>query len=85
MRNLYYADVEYLGLVYLDAELKEDCWFFEDSNGGVFPFLMQTSVHAVNSLSSKPRHPRHESGHTMDIATFTEQAEWRNRKTRKNP
>jgi hypothetical protein len=34
-----YADVEYFGKIYLDAELMDGVWFFENMFGGVYPFV----------------------------------------------
>lgn len=47
MKRLY-ADVEYLGSVYLDAELIENNWYCEDLCGVVHPFTVQYQVRPVN-------------------------------------
>jgi hypothetical protein len=60
-----YADVEYFGSVYLDAELTDDEWHFEDWMGAVHPFALQDRVHLVNEPQLYRRHPPAWSGHSM--------------------
>ncbi len=36
---MLYADVEYFGEIYLDAEVVDRVWFSEDMYGGFYPSL----------------------------------------------
>ena len=43
-----FADVEYHGLIYGDAELREGVWYFRNSDGAT-PFFEQEMVNAVTT------------------------------------
>jgi hypothetical protein len=60
-----YADVEYFGEIYLDAELVDGVWFFEDMYGGVYSFVGQRRVNPQNPPEPERRHPATESGHVI--------------------
>lgn len=64
MTDRLYADVEYKGAVYLDAELINDVWYVEDCTGGFHPFHSQKSVVPINAPQSLRRYPPEFSGHT---------------------
>ena len=57
-----YADVEYLGRVYLDAEFHSGEWWFENFDGVLIPFLQRDRVKPVNEPQHRRRHPAHQSG-----------------------
>jgi hypothetical protein len=62
-----HADVEYWGEIYLDAELVDRIWFFEDMYGGVYPFVAQRRVNPQNPPEPDRRHPANESGHVIAV------------------
>ena len=66
--ELRYADVEYFDRVYLDAELSEEQWCFEDIFGAVYPFTAQHRVHPINAPQPVRRHPPSQSGHCVPLA-----------------
>ena len=64
---MLYADVEYFGEIYLDAELVGCVWFFEDMFGGIYPFVAQHRVYPQNPPEPERRHPANESGHVVAV------------------
>ena len=57
-----FADVEYLGWFYQDAERIDGQWCLEDGKGGFYPFQIQLRVNPVNEPSSVRRHTSEASG-----------------------
>ena len=53
-----YGDVEYLGIVYKDAEFVNGTWYFEQLPGEVYAFTFQERVKSTNDLQTTPRHRR---------------------------
>lgn len=52
---LLFADVEYHGLIYGDAELREGVWYFRNGEGAS-PFFEQERVNAVTTPLEDRRH-----------------------------
>ena len=67
MGRILYADVEYFGRRYLDAEFADGQWCFECFDGALVPFNIQSRVNAVTTLSAWRRHPAHKSGHVCYV------------------
>ena len=65
--SVLYADVEYFGEIYLDAELMDGVWFFEDMFGGVYPFVAQRRVNPQNRPEPERRHPANECGYAVAV------------------
>jgi hypothetical protein len=57
--------VEYFNCIYLDAELIDGFWHFEDQNGGLQPFISQTRVKPTTQLSVVRQHPPEKAGHII--------------------
>jgi hypothetical protein len=53
-----YADVEYLGTMYRDAEFVNGKWYFEGLPGEVYSFTFQDRIKRLNDLQQTPRHKR---------------------------
>src|SRR5207302_150826 len=51
-----FADVEYSGWFYQDAEWIDGQWCLKDGKGGYYPFEIQRRVNPVNEPSSVRRH-----------------------------
>jgi hypothetical protein len=60
-----YADVEYIGTVYWDAERIDGVWYFEDVSAGFHAFGQQDWVRQLSDLSKVRRHSPSQSGHTQ--------------------
>ena len=54
--GMLYADVEYFGIKYLDAEFVDGKWYYERRIGEVYDFLFQDRVKLLNEPQDKPRH-----------------------------
>jgi hypothetical protein len=51
-----YADVEYFGVLYKDAEFLNRRWYFERRHGEVTAFKFQTRVKLLTEPSDQPRY-----------------------------
>jgi hypothetical protein len=49
-----YADVEYFGTVYKDAEQVAGVWYFQDMNGAMVRFLVQWRVGVLSTPHPVP-------------------------------
>jgi hypothetical protein len=67
-----FADVEYKGLVYFDAELIEDKWYFESGDGIFQSFFKQEAVKAVTTPQRFRRHAPHEAGRVMLVSKYVQ-------------
>ena len=56
MSEHLYADVEYRGQVYLDAELIDGKWFFTDRSKGLQAFRCQDKVIPFTQPVPEPQH-----------------------------
>jgi hypothetical protein len=61
-----FADAEYLSEIYLDCELIDGKWYFEDSFGGLFPFIVQERVKPYNLPQRHRRHSPERAGQISD-------------------
>ena len=66
MQHLY-ADVEYRGQVYLDAELIDGKWFFVDEWKGLQPFRQQDKIIPFTTPAAEPQHVDYRSGNRRFI------------------
>ncbi len=57
-----YADVDYLGIVYRDAEYINGLWYFQREPGEMHAFIYQERVKQLNPPQPKPRHRRKPAG-----------------------
>ncbi len=50
-----YADVEYFGIVYRDAELVAGTWYFQSPHAGLCAFAFQDRVKPLHEPQPQPR------------------------------
>ena len=51
-----YADVEYCGITYCDAEQIDNIWYYEDGFGRIQAFFRQEWVQPITHLSETRHH-----------------------------
>jgi hypothetical protein len=72
-----FADVEYKGFVYFDAEFIKGKWYFESGDGIFQPFFTQEAVKLVTKPQNHRRHAPHESGHAIPLSSYVPQPDRR--------
>ena len=68
MNKRVFADVEYKGRIYWDAEFIGETWYFEDGGGIFQPFFSQHDVKPRTAPKQQRTHPVHESGKVLPIS-----------------
>jgi hypothetical protein len=65
--NRKYSDVGYHDRLYLDAELIDGIWYFEDGQGALHAFSNQQRVKPKYPPILQRRHPPDRSGHSVPL------------------